>query len=125
MNTVPYFSKPRDLEGPKIANKDAATYVRQHLAFHGSNLYARIHPTTIGHLYVVYSYRDSWPLLIARVIGEPTARAAWYINGEYFSRSTSAHMAKVSRALTDDEKTLAVTGLTKDMLNIIREWGIA
>jgi len=64
-----------------IANRDAREYVARKEPFVGSNLYARKNDGDGS--YIVYSYRDSWPLFVFD--------GHWYENQDRFSRSTSRH----------------------------------
>jgi hypothetical protein len=66
---------------PKRRNDDVA----QLKPFRDANKYAI--NTDNGRLYVVYSYRDTWPIL-----AYDRATLTWYENKDRYSRTTSRHV---------------------------------
>lgn len=91
-------------------NRDAHTFVSGCRPFKGSNMWAewvcrtnweqRAEEEITGCLYVVYSYRHSWPLLVYELSTD-----AWFANSSRVSQSTSRHMnncrpEQLSRAIT-------------------------
>lgn len=77
---------------PVVSGRDCRTYVQQQLPFRnkGDNIWN--HPNgatlwgewTIRDLYVVYSYRRSWPLYICW-------KGVWFANASKVSRTTTRH----------------------------------
>jgi len=69
----------------KIANRDASEYTTERTAFEGNNLYAR----NEGDLYVVYSYRDNYPIFIY-----DSQTGVWIENETKYSPTTSKHVTQ-------------------------------
>lgn len=68
---------------PKRRNDDVARLK----PFRDANKYAI--NSDNGRLYVVYSYRDTWPLLVFdRAFGQ------WYANEDRYSATTTRHMSQ-------------------------------
>lgn len=72
----------------KIANRDARQFVKNRVAFEGSNLYAKRHTSEQGEnmvsWYTVYSYGEHYPMFI-HINGH------WFENEDKYSPTTSKH----------------------------------
>lgn len=73
----------------RIANRDAAMYVRGRVEFQGSNLYARW--DLPNGLYCVFSYGEHFPLAVwDGTVGR------WFHNTDRYSPTTSKHASQAS-----------------------------
>ena len=96
-----------------VANGKARDMVNQRLAFRGSNTWAEWGVNAYDNkLYVVYSYRYSWPMFVY----DETADT-WYENCSQYSQTTSRHrnLCRPSGVDTvkcgvDDMRVLATCG---------------
>jgi hypothetical protein len=91
------------MASPRIATRDVRPYVQNRQPFfnHSESLWGEWHKTynpfhtDHDEVYVVYSYRPSWPLFVY----DP-ATGDWYENEERISRTTSKHRT-CAHPLTD------------------------
>lgn len=81
--TTPETAKP-----VRTSNGGSSQYVRQHLPFKASNLWAEwVQSENAEHTrYVVYSYGRHWPLFVY-----DKQTDTWYENASKYSVSTSRH----------------------------------
>lgn len=93
-------------KAPKVANKDARTWVINKRPFRGSNTFGRLinyinaRDRDEVSLYVVYSYGQHWPLFIYDFNVNQ-----WFSNCDRYSVSTSKHHSQ----LTPYEATIPLT----------------
>jgi hypothetical protein len=96
-----------------IANGKARDMVDERKPFRGSNTWAEWSVNAYDNkLYVVYSYRYSWPMFVY----DDTADT-WYENASQFSQTTSRHRNQCRptgvdtvKCGVDDMRILAVSG---------------
>ena len=96
-----------------VANGKARDMVDKRLPFRGSNTWAEWGVNAYDNkLYVVYSYRYTWPMFVY----DDTAEA-WYENTSQFSQTTSRHRNQCRptgvdtvKCGVDDMRILAVSG---------------
>ena len=101
---------------PRIANKDARSYVQRRVEFQGNNTFAREVITDHSVVYAVYSYGEHFPMFVAETTAD--LHTHWYANTDKWSRTTSKHFGQahphVERMVpmdTDRMKHLARGGL--------------
>jgi len=84
--TTPETAKP-----VRTSNGDSSQYVRQHLPFKASNLWAEwVQCRNGGHArYVVYSYGRHWPLFVY-----DKQTNTWFENASKYSGSTTRQKAQ-------------------------------
>lgn len=92
----------------RITNAHIPTYVGVRVPFQAPNAYARYRDDEYGRRYIVYSYRDTWPLL---VYDENTQ--VWYENTDRVSRTTSKHLTLAKRAVAGTVVQVNVDDLIK------------
>lgn len=96
-----------------IANGKARDMVDERKPFRGSNIWAEWGQNAYDNkLYVVYSYRYTWPLFVYDEVAD-----TWYENDTQFSQTTSRHRTQCRpstsptiKAPCDDMRLLAVSG---------------
>jgi hypothetical protein len=72
-----------------IANRDAASYVRRHEEFVGSNLYSVRWNEGDEYVYTVYSYGEHFPIYVF-----DSRTGTWLGNSGKYSMSTSRHQSQ-------------------------------
>lgn len=98
-----------------IANGKALDMVDERLAFRGSNTWAEWSVTKYDtKLYVVYSYRYTWPLFVYDENGDQ-----WYENKSQYSQTTYRH-----RTQCRPSGVQTVKCSVEDMLIVAREGGV-
>ena len=96
-----------------VANGKARDMVDKRLPFRGSNTWAEWGVNAYDNkLYVVYSYRYSWPMFVYDEVADQ-----WYENSSQYSQTTSRHRTQCRpsgvttiKADTNDMKILAMCG---------------
>jgi hypothetical protein len=73
----------------RIANRQAAHYVRKHEEFNGSHLFAEKRPAGEGYRYAVFSYGHHWPLYVF-----DSEHEVWFGNKDTYSPTTSIHAGR-------------------------------
>lgn len=93
----------------KIANRDAHVCVNVKKPFDANNLFAQY----VGHLYVVYSYRTSWPMFAFNA-----AVGQWYTHSQKYSVTTSKHR---SQAHPSDRNHIHTFDSVQDLIAYIED----
>lgn len=88
--------------------KQAVNLIATCTKFTGNSLYAKY----TGKYYVVYSYRDSYP-----IAAYDFHNRLWYVNTEKYSVTTSRHQSIVMQGVTNQERILCNTTELLSLLN--------
>ena len=101
--------------GHKVARKETFTTGNETMFANWVEVGGAADPQTEG-LYVVYSYRISWPIYVWSEVAQK-----WFANKDKFSLTTSRHMSYAHPPVARED----LTWLHLDQMMALAAWGYA